>query len=76
MDVSEVQDRRAPAVATCRDFAALEDALNAIGNSGAEAVVVRNGGSDVPAELARFAAALVAGAREAQRSATIGWRAG
>ena len=77
MYVRDIEDRHdAIAVATCDDFARFAEALSAMERSGADAVVVRNEGSDMPAELARFAEALIAGAREAGRSATIGWTVG
>ena len=74
MYVRDLEHRRdAEAAAICDDFTMFDEALGAMESSGADAVVVRNGGSGVPAALARFAEALIAGAREAQRSATVGW---
>jgi hypothetical protein len=77
MDVTDLQARYlSAAIATCDDFTALSEALTCIETSGTEAIVVRNGGPPGEAELAQFAAALVAGAREAQRRATAVWRTG
>jgi hypothetical protein len=77
MDVIEIQERYLPAaIATCEDFTALSEALTRIETSGATAIVVRNGGPPGQAELAQFAAALLAGAREAQRRATAARRTG
>jgi hypothetical protein len=77
MDVTDLQERYlSAAVATCDDFTALSEALTCIETSGAKAIVVRNGGPPGQAELARFAAALIAGAREAQRTAAAGRRTG
>jgi hypothetical protein len=79
MDVTDLQERcLSAAIAICDDFTALSEALACTGieTSRAEAIVVRNGGPPGEAELAQFAAALVAGAREAQRSATAVWRTG
>jgi hypothetical protein len=71
MDVTDFQDGSVTvAIATCDDFAALGEALAGMATAGAEGVVVRNGGPVGRAELARFAAALLTGAREAQREAT------
>jgi hypothetical protein len=75
--VTDLQEgRQSAAIATCDDFTALAEALTFIETSGAEAIVVRNGGPPGQAELAQFAAALVAGAREAQRRAIAGRRTG
>lgn len=77
MDVTDLQERRlSAAIATCDDFTALSEALTGIETSGAAAIVVRNGGPPGESELAQFATALVAGAREAQRRATAVWRTG
>lgn len=75
MDVTYLQaGNGSAAIATCDDFTALRDALTGIETSGAEAIVVRNGGRPGEAELARFAAVLIAGAHEAQRRAAAGRR--
>jgi hypothetical protein len=77
MDVTDLHERcLSAAIATCDDLTALSDALTSIETSGAEAIVVRNGGPPGEAELARFATALIAGAREAQRRATAVRRPG
>jgi hypothetical protein len=73
MDVTHLQERYlSAAVTTCDDFTGLSEALASIESSGSEAIVVRNGGPPGEAALARFAAALVAGAREAQRRTGAG----
>jgi hypothetical protein len=68
MDVRDLQERRPPAtVATCKDLAALGEALTIMEAGGAGAIVVRNGGSPRHADFARFVAALIDGASKAQR---------
>jgi hypothetical protein len=68
MDVTDFYDWPASgaAIVTCDDFTVLVETLSAMTTAGAEAVVVRNGGPPGEAAVARFAAALLAGAREAQ----------
>ena len=70
MDVTAFYDRPAAgaAIVMCDDFTALPETLSAITTAGADAVVVRNGGPPGEAAVARFAAALLAGAREAQHT--------
>jgi len=77
MDVTDLQGCQPAAIATCDDFTAVPGMLARIGiETSAEAIVVRNGGPPGDAELAQFAAALVLGAREAQRRAAAAWRTG
>jgi hypothetical protein len=78
MDVTYLQEpgELSAAMAACDDFTTFGEALARMTTSGVEAVVVRNGGPPGQAEVARFAAALIAGAHEAQRRATAGRRTG
>jgi hypothetical protein len=70
MDVTDFHDRPAlpAAIAMCDDFTVLPETLSGMTVAGAEAVVVRNGGPPGEAAVARFAAALLAGARETQHT--------
>jgi hypothetical protein len=54
------------AMTRCDDIGGLPAALMAMRDTGAEAVVVRNGGSPAEVDIARFAAELVAGAEKVQ----------
>jgi hypothetical protein len=74
MDVTHFYDRPAAgaAIVICDDFTVLPETLSGMTSAGAEAVVVRNGGPPGEAAIARFAAVLLAGAREAQH--TLGVR--
>ena len=68
MDVTDPRrGRRAFVTMTrCDDIGGLPEALMAMRDTGAEAVVVRNGGSPEEVDIARFAAELVAGAEKVQ----------
>jgi|1186.fasta_scaffold1046171_2 hypothetical protein len=70
MDVTDFFDWPAvgTAIVMCDDFTVLGEALGGMPTAGAEAVVVRNGGPPGEAAVARFAATLLAGAREAQNT--------
>jgi hypothetical protein len=76
MDVTDSRDWPAlpAAVVTCDDFTVLGETLSGMTTTGAEAVVVRNGGPPEEAAVARFAAALLAGARDAQHTLGSAWR--
>ena len=68
MDVTDPRRMRRGfvAVTRCDDIGGLPAALMAMRDAGAEAVVVRNGGSPAEVDIARFAAELFAGAEKAQ----------
>ena len=57
-----------PTFVMCDDFTSLGETLGGMTTAGVEAVVVRNGGPPGEAAVARFAEALLAGAREAQNT--------
>jgi hypothetical protein len=75
MDVTDLHQGWQLPVATvaCEHFEEFGAALGRMWDTGATAVVVRSGGPAGRAEFARFAVALIAGAGEAQRTATA-WR--
>ena len=70
MDVTDFHSRAAlPAsIVMCEDLTLLPETLSGMTTAGAEAVVVRNGYPAEEAMVGRFAAALLAGAREAQHT--------